>query len=1595
MKMHIKQVIIEGFKSYREQVATEPFSPKVNCVVGANGSGKTNFFHAIRFVLSDLFQNLRNDDRHQLLHEGAGHQVLSAFVEIVFDNSDNRIPVDKEEVRLRRTIGLKKDEYFLDGKHITKTEVMNLLESAGFSRSNPYYVVQQGKIASLTLMKDSERLDLLKEIGGTRVYEERRRERNKRKQIIQVVQYLDERLKELDEEKEELRKYQQLDKQRKSLEYTIYDKELHDARQKLLEVEEARSKISEKSAKMYNEVLNAHEESRDLEKVLKDLTKEVQALNKEKEAAEKQQTEAIKKQAELELDVKDMLERFSGNIQAKDDAMKQLDILQKEIQDSQKELNKISPIYDEHLSKEKDITKRIMEREKQLSILYQKQGRATQFSSKAARDKWLQKEIDDLQREQKLDEEIYRLNADVKERDAYIESRKAEIATLDSLIFQSREGFNSHKAQRDKLQDERKSLWKKESELSAEIDKLRTEVDKAEKSLDHATPGDVRRGLNSIRRICREYKISGVFGPIIELLDCDEKYFTAVEVTAGNSLFHVVVEDDNISTQIIRHLNALKGGRVTFIPLNRVKAPRVTYPQSSDVVPLLKKLKFSPNFTPAFAQVFARTVICRDLDVATRVARTDGLDCITVDDQRITERVTEQQKIDAKRAHDKSELEQLKQDIANANKQKQFISKALENKEKSLADVRNQIDQLNASMVMKQAEMGTELIDHLTPEEKYELSQLNPEIKDLKEKLITCRTDRIETETRKAELEANLTTNLKRRKQELEVIISSVDSDSLHGEDELKRQELNDARSLAEVTTLELKRVSDKIDRLKEELKEKKDKKTELKVLEDRYEKTLQDEAKELEQLLSKRSIFLAKQEEYSNKIRELGPLSSDAFETYKRRGVKDLHKMLHRCNEQLQQFSHVNKKALDQYVNFTEQREELQKRQAELDAGDEKIRELISALDQRKDESIERTFKGVARHFREVFSELVQGGHGHLVMMKKKVSFTGQGETQSMKQLSGGQKTVVALTLIFAIQRCDPAPFYLFDEIDAALDPQYRTAVGNIDECKDPETYPCQGKCRNTNGDYECKCSLGMRGDGKIGCQGFAITTIIAGFIYWARGNTINVAVIRRSENCGGPDIDICHTTMPEFVKVADKKMILQRWVFLLMMLPLVAAKTGAPANPDVKDGCQEKCGDVSVPYPFGIGEPRCAMNENFFLNCKSTDDGHQELWFRESMPARNISLQNGTVTVEIGTSFYCYDQSGKQTQLFNKSVALGSGPFTFSDSRNILTAVGCDTLALVSNENATFGAACISVCTGNVTMLKNNSCSGSGCCHTSIPKGLKSLYITIDGMDNHMGVFEFNPCGFAFLADKDSLDLSDWPLSRTPKPNDTSNVVIEWVAETETCEKARASASSYACGSNTNCSYSDNGQGYRCSCKAGFVGNPYLEPGCQDIDECKDPEKYPCHGTCHNTIGDYECKCSPSMRGDGKNGCQGFAITTIIAVIGAIVSLVIICLLLCIIFRKIRKDKNFRENGGAVLKHQRVRIFSEAELTKATNNYDDDKKIGEALNQKSWAQQNSDETEHLLGESSQSFLNIESPPMSQSQTVISIEIEKYTDSI
>lgn len=161
-------------------------------------------------------------------------------------DSDGRFPTNLPELHLRRTIGLKKDEYSLDRKSVTKAEVMNLLESAGFSRSNPYYIVPQGRITHLTNISDKERLNLLKEVAGTKVYEQKRAESTrimeesnaKSSKIDELLSNIEERLAELETEKEELKEYQEKDRKKRCLEYTVHSRELDEVTAVLDQLEE-------------------------------------------------------------------------------------------------------------------------------------------------------------------------------------------------------------------------------------------------------------------------------------------------------------------------------------------------------------------------------------------------------------------------------------------------------------------------------------------------------------------------------------------------------------------------------------------------------------------------------------------------------------------------------------------------------------------------------------------------------------------------------------------------------------------------------------------------------------------------------------------------------------------------------------------------------------------------------------------------------------------------------------------------------------------------------------------------------------------------------------------------------------------------------------------------------------------------------------------------------------------------------------------------------------------------------------------------------------------------------------------------------------
>ncbi len=397
---------------------------------------------------------------------------MSAFVEIIFDNSDDRFPTGKPELILRRTIGMKKDEYSLDRKNATKSDVMNLLESAGFSRSNPYYIVPQGRVTALTNMKDNERLTLLKDVAGTQVYEARRTEslkimnetNNKRGKIDELLVYIKERLAELEEEKEELRDYQEKDKDRRCLQYTIDHREQVAIANELENLDDQRQGGVDDTDESSERFIEGEKELTEINAQISELKQQVEFLKVDKRQLEDERKEKAKARAKIELEVKSLSDGQSAAQQARSHYESELNKVNTSIREHEEELAEVTPEYLEKLQQEGTIKSELGSAEDTRSGLYAKQGRNSRFRNKKERDDWLREAINSSYTDlSKVKAVRVQTTEDIAELENDIANTEAEIAELREQL--DSRGDNNQaihndiqeaKALRDRLMDERK-----------------------------------------------------------------------------------------------------------------------------------------------------------------------------------------------------------------------------------------------------------------------------------------------------------------------------------------------------------------------------------------------------------------------------------------------------------------------------------------------------------------------------------------------------------------------------------------------------------------------------------------------------------------------------------------------------------------------------------------------------------------------------------------------------------------------------------------------------------------------------------------------------------------------------------------------------------------------------------------------------------------------------------------------------------------------------------------------------------------------------------------------------------------------------------
>ncbi|CAL9148102.1 putative wall-associated receptor kinase-like 16 [Musa acuminata AAA Group] len=420
---------------------------------------------------------------------------------------------------------------------------------------------------------------------------------------------------------------------------------------------------------------------------------------------------------------------------------------------------------------------------------------------------------------------------------------------------------------------------------------------------------------------------------------------------------------------------------------------------------------------------------------------------------------------------------------------------------------------------------------------------------------------------------------------------------------------------------------------------------------------------------------------------------------------------------------------------------------------------------------------------------------------------------------------------------------------------------------------------------------------------------------------------------------------------------------LFLLLMLPLVGAAASAAAAPP---GCRTRCGEIDVPYPFGIGS-NCSR-EGFSLDCNTTDDGLEKL-FVSNVEITNISLPLGQARMLNEISWQCYNVSSKSLESSRWSLNFTNRPYRFSDDLNKFTVIGCDTLAYIGGwkRHDTYWSGCGSVCHNEVSLV-NSSCSDIGCCQTAILKDLTYYEVQFASNFNSSSTWNFSKCSYAVLLEANQFEFRTSYITTNQFLSNSSKapLVVDWAIRNETCEEAQRDITSYACISeHSECLNSSNGPGYLCNCSSGYHGNPYVARGCQDINECDDKDRYPCLGICKNTVGSYDCSCPPGTHGNPLNGnCTAdqklsSPVKVIIGTGSGLIFLLISGMCIYVIFQRRKfikiKERYFREHGGWILLEEikakeryfreqglAFKIFAKEELEKATEKYDQNRVLG-----------------------------------------------------
>lgn len=765
--MYLKKLELQGFKSFADKTVLE-FMPGITTVIGPNGSGKSNISDAIRWVLGEQsMKSLRGSKTEDVIFAGTQNRKSLGFAEVsmVMDNSDQKLPIEYNEVTITRKLYRSGESgYYINKTPCRLKDVLELFMDTGIGKDG-YSIIGQGKIDEILSNKSEERRHIFEEAAGIVKYRVRKVESEKKLEqtklnllrINDIISEIEANIEPTKIQAEKAKEYLRLRDELKSIEIGLFIHNINDYKKRIEEV------INDQD--IYNtQLVRENERLSNIQELKEKLRASLDNITEQIEKMQNLGFENEKKKEQIKADININLEKINNN-------NANFERLEKEIIENDERLKVLEEEINQKNDKKTNLTEN---KDKFVKELEEKEAELKKLT-----DKMSEKELDMETKKKKVEDntdEKYEISNAISTLKANVEnsnSRKkvveeeieVNISELDSSRMQKSEisqKFAEIEAKREKIKGDLNKIDEKRKESDAKLKEYDLKINQCESEIrmkdsrmkflietEKEKEGYIR-SVKSILQDC-EKDLSlkkGVHGVIANLISVPKEYETAIEMCLGQSMQNIVTDTEEDAKKLVEHLRKFNLGRASFLPITSVKGKKLDKIKSErGVIGIASDLvKFDKKYEQIVLSLLGRTLIVDTMDNAIAMARKNsyGFRIVTLQGDVLNPSgAISGGSVSTKTVNilgRSREIEELKKTIADLEKKVEKLKKDKSEYESSIEDLLEEIEGLENELKDIEIVYATEKqrvssIEEAVSKVEKRLEKLRDEKKSIEEQL--------------------------------------------------------------------------------------------------------------------------------------------------------------------------------------------------------------------------------------------------------------------------------------------------------------------------------------------------------------------------------------------------------------------------------------------------------------------------------------------------------------------------------------------------------------------------------------------------------------------------------------------------------------------------------------------------------------------------------------------------------------------------------------------------------------------------------------------------------------------------------------------